>query len=216
MGGKSQQFIQQQGHRDDNLYDEEGSDPSERHSDIQDQFDDPLVNDRPIEGTSQDSPAVEFGGLASYMPFVDTSTIAADSQTEASQFPEGHVVQASDITGFILCKTKQVHVSQLQWDKSTALGQIRSLNSNLVQHYTKRLKATPPRRMIRILAKATNGMICVFADTALILAFTQTDITYQSVDNTSAQHSSLSSSPWVAMTKTSEFLRSCNLWMLKS
>ena len=54
--------------------------------------------------------------------------------------------------------SKKIHVGQLQWDKYTTLGQIRPLSGKLVEHYVNRLKAAPPRRLVRILVKGTRCM----------------------------------------------------------
>ena len=89
---------------------------------------------------------------------MDPSQLQAKADDDSLQFEEGYIFQPTDIPKFVLAKERKVHVSQLQWDKNTQLGQIRSLNSTLVAHYARRLKASPPRKLIRILARVTQGM----------------------------------------------------------
>ena len=66
--------------------------------------------------------------------------------------------QTSDIAKYVLYKDKKVLVTELQWDKANTMGQIRTLQQPLVKHYVRSLKKSPPRKLIRILAKATTGL----------------------------------------------------------
>lgn len=158
MGGKSQHYVPRPPSREDLGLDSESSKEDDPVSEGNAAGDDPLLNDEAIDTQFMDSAQPEFGGMYVNIPHVDAIQLSQSSEMDSS-FPEGHMVQGSDIVNFIQHKEKKVHVTQLQWDKTTTMGQIRALNPTLVAHYARRLKSSPPRKLVRILAKATTGML---------------------------------------------------------
>ena len=88
------------------------------------------------------------------LPHVEHMLVAADAPEDSPEVP----YQISDIPKYIIHKDKKIMVTELQWDKANTMGQIRSLSTSLVKHYVRSLKKAPPRKLIRILAKATSGL----------------------------------------------------------
>ena len=117
-------------------------------------FDDHLLEE-PVE----ESQIPDAGCLYTQIPQFPPSQSNADDEETPNPTESTQSYQSKDIVRWIEKKDKKAHVSQLHWDKQRQLGQIRTLNTVLVDHYLNRICKQPPRRPIRILAKATAGLL---------------------------------------------------------
>ena len=120
-----------------------------------------LDSDAALDVDAQGSQQLGFGEYSSQIPLMSSPEPAAPDASADTLFPEGHIFDAKDIGKCVLAQSKKIHVSELVWDKSTRLGQTRALSTKLVGHYVARLKANPPRLMVRVLVKATSGSFCL-------------------------------------------------------
>ena len=105
----------------------------------------------------------DLGDLTTQTPTVDPSQLHAQGDDDTIEFEEGHIFMPTDIPKFVLAKERRVHVSQLQWDKQTQLGQIRPLNSSLVAHYARSLNASQSHPFS---GKSYTGYDLCFAESA--------------------------------------------------
>lgn len=116
--------------------------------------------DNALDVDNDGSQQVPFPELLTQRPMWDQAKEEAQASAEAELlFPEGHIIKREDLPRAVLHANKKIHVSELQWDTTCSLGQVRALNNRQVEHYVARLKARPPRRMIRILVRATAGIV---------------------------------------------------------
>jgi hypothetical protein len=99
-----------------------------------------------------------LGDWVTQIPSMETQPEEETSEEAHPEFAEGHLFSSKDIGKCVQATAKKIHVTELQWDKHTVLGQIRPLSSKLVEHYVHRLKSSPPRTLVRILVKATRGV----------------------------------------------------------
>ena len=159
----------------------------------------------------------DIGTFGTQFPVFEVTPATETEQEEIRKlFPEGHVYRTADIAKCVVQKEKRVHVMELQWDKNQSQGQIRGLNWKLVEHYVARLKSNPPRKMIRILAKATSGMcFCLRRVVATVFSFSQMVISYLWGANTSVLHCYLVSSPLVGRQMTLVSQKSFNMYWQK-
>jgi hypothetical protein len=159
MGGKSANYRPPP--KDPEPEGSEGSgQTSENERDEEEEAQMSLGNDAALE---VDTNASQQQGLADWMsqlPNMEAPPAGTVQEPEAPLFPEGHLFQAADISKCILHKEKRIHVSLLKWDKAMLMGQIRPLQTKVVEHYVHRLRATPPRRVVRVLVKAQPGVFC--------------------------------------------------------
>jgi hypothetical protein len=112
-------------------------------------------------GLELDPEATQKRGLGDWVtqiPSMAQQTDEATPEESHPEFAEGHLFSSKDIGKCVQATAKKIHVTELQWDKHTVLGQIRPLSSKLVEHYVHRLKSSPPRTLVRILVKATRGV----------------------------------------------------------
>ena len=116
-----------------------------------------LFYDPALSTEAEASQVPDVGDLETQVP-VDLPNVPL-SLVEAEEEPDVSY-EHSDIAKFVVHKDKKIHITELQWDKCNTMGQIRQLSKDLVEHYVRSLKKAPPRKMIRILAKATPGLFC--------------------------------------------------------
>ena len=130
-----------------------------------------LGNDPALDVDAPGSQQLQFGDYFTQLPPMEAPEDPAATATEPPLFPEGHIFQPGDIAKCILHKEKRVHVTLLKWDKRTVLGQIRPLSMKLVEHYVHRLRANPPRRVVRCLVKAQPGTFYSSAEPAHTITY---------------------------------------------
>ena len=213
MGGKSQHYFPRPPTREELGLDSEDTEDEGQGSDLNMSVEDPLLSNVQNDATMVEAPQSDLSGLFVSIPHVDATQLSQSAELDES-FPEGHMVQSSDIVSFIQTKEKKIHVTQLQWDKTTTMGQIRSLNPTLVAHYARRLRASQPRKLVRILAKATTGML-VRRIGVTVFPLLQTVTTFPLEDSTSLQPCSQCSSPWAVRPMTLESLQNSSTLMLR-
>ena len=147
-----------------------------------------------------DSHASQQRGLGEWSTQIPVMDLTVDDAPDTTLFPEGHIYNERDIIKCVQAAAKKVHVQDLQWDKTMRLGQIRMLNTKIVDHYTQRIKANPPRVPVRILAKATTGVFYANAESAIHILVAQMGTLCHWGVNTYLQLYSRRTSHWVGRT----------------
>ena len=66
-------------------------------------------------------------------------------------------VTVTMVNKFMQPKMLKVHVGRLRWDMKQQWGQIRGLDSTLVQYYLQQLRQEPPRQPIRLLVRDSGS-----------------------------------------------------------
>ena len=150
------------------------------------------------------------------LPTIEVTEEEAAQDEAQREIPEGHLFSIKDIPRCVQSTSKKIHVGQLQWDKTTVLGQIRPLNGKLVEHYVNRLKAAPPRRLVRILVKASRGMAHQRRNGVTNNTFiSQMDTTFPWVASISLQRYWQRTRLLGDKTTKKEYQKQCNSWMPK-
>ena len=170
MGGKSlplQPIPRPEESEGSELSSEEDSSDSEDNEQVTEEAAGAHGHDAALEVESGTSQLQTFADYETELPAMEPVNAEEDVDDPViKSFGENHIYTTKDIPKFVVHQSKKIHVSELQWDKNTSLGQIRALSPRVVDHLVTRLLQSPPRRMIRVLVRETAGILS-YADSAL-------------------------------------------------
>ena len=173
-------------------------------------------NDHILEDAVDHSQIPDAGGLYTQLPPFTENADTTQEDEVGDNSEETKFYQSKDISKWIDKSVKKLHVNQLRWDKTRQQGQIRSLNTDLVDHYRNQLKLRPPRRLIRILAKPNSGISPLRRIGVKHFIHFQMDITSPWADNIFQLHFSKCTKASVTNRKIPMCGQSCSTSRLRS
>ena len=122
-----------------------------------DSDDDPVFSDQGKHSGSEE-PEVEAKPQSSQSIFV-----AAPPALSQRELLPPEQVNVQEVRKYINPDLASVHVRELRWDTTQSWGQIRTLNDEMVQYYSRELERDPPRQCIRVLLRDMgSGLIKKF------------------------------------------------------